>query len=119
MAKTEFLTPYPIDQKIIQMWKNYPIRVSGHSISQCCRKPTILVLSMQGGYVSRNCPECGSPTTLPEDVFLEKLDLYVACPTCKARMAAEILFNKNYGYTCQVCKIYIDLASLLPRWTDL
>ncbi len=119
MAEREFFKPYPIDENIVRMWKNFPVRISGHSTSRCCHKPTILVQSMQGGYVSRDCPECGNPTTLPEEVFLEKLDLYVACPICRARMVAEILFNKNYGYTCQACKIYIDLASLLPKWTDL
>jgi endogenous inhibitor of DNA gyrase (YacG/DUF329 family) len=74
---------------------------------------------MSGGYVSRNCPECGSPTAVPAEVFLEQLDLYVACPICKMRMPPEILVNKNYGYTCETCQIYIDLASLLPKWTDL
>ena len=119
MDNPEFLRPYPIDERIIEMWKVYPVRIFGHSISRCHEKPTILVQSMQGGYVSRNCSECGSPTTLPADVFLQKLDLYVACPSCRARMDAEILFNKNYGYTCRACKICIDLASLLPKWTDL
>jgi hypothetical protein len=119
MAKDEFLKPYPIDHKIAEMWKVYPIRISGYSMSRCHGKPTILVQSMQGGYVSRNCPDCGNPTTLPAEVFLEKLDLYVACPSCRARMTPEILFNKNYGYTCDTSKIYIDLSSLLPRWTDL
>ncbi len=119
MAEQEFLKPYPIDQKIVEMWKLYPIRISGHSMSRCCGKPTIIVQAMQGGYVSRNCPDCGSPTTLPADVFLEKLDLYVACPICRVRMTAEVLVNKNYGYACSTCRIYIDLASLLPRWNDL
>jgi hypothetical protein len=119
MGEQEFLTPYPIDEAVSKIWKSYPIRISRHSISPCCEEPTILVQSMPGGFVSRNCSMCGSRTTLPEAIFLEKLDLYVACPKCRRRMAAEVLINKNYGYTCRGCNIYIDLASLLPRWTDL
>jgi hypothetical protein len=45
----------PIDDAIREVWKKYPVRISGLKESRCHGKPTILVQSMQGGYVSRKC----------------------------------------------------------------
>ena len=74
---------------------------------------------MKGGFVTRNCSRCAQRDTLPERVFLEKLDLWVACPECKARMDAEVLPDKNYGYACFLCDVSIALFELLPRYEDL
>ena len=121
MAEPKFLTPYPIDEAVTKIWKSYPIRISGHSISGCCAKPTILVQSMQGGFVSRNCSMCGNSTTLPEAVFLEKLELYVACPKCKSRMVAEVLFNKKGNHRVRLSNLanldnFVSLLSLGTAW---
>jgi hypothetical protein len=55
---------------------------------------------------------------LPEPVFLNDLDLWVACPECKNRMVPTMI-KPNYVYCCNDCDIYIKLAALLPRWEDL
>jgi hypothetical protein len=73
---------------------------------------------MKGGFVTRNCPRCNTPKTLPETAFM-KLALWVACPECKARMRAKVLPDKNYGYFCEKCDIAIQLSELLPRYEDL
>jgi hypothetical protein len=73
---------------------------------------------MQGGFVSRNCPKCNIPGSLPEAAF-RGLALWVACPGCKNRMAATILPDKNYGYACARCDLGIPLFALLPKWEDL
>jgi hypothetical protein len=51
-------------------WKSYPIRIPGPRLSKCHGKPTLLVQSTQGGFVTANCSECGDRDTLSEDEFL-------------------------------------------------
>jgi hypothetical protein len=109
---------YPVDPSVREIWKLYPIRLSNGSKSSCCRYPTVLVQSMEGGFVTRNCPKCGKPETLSEEDFMA-LDLWVACPSCRKPMDAGRLAHSNYGYTCRACDISIRLAALLPRYEDL
>ena len=109
---------HPVDPKIRDLWKTYPVRISGHSISECCGKPTLLVQSMEGGFVTRNCPQCGSSATVTHDVFFNEIDLWVACPECKQPMTRNMI-EKNYGFICGSCDLGIPLATLLPRWEDL
>jgi len=73
---------------------------------------------MEGGFVTRNCPDCGEPTTLPEHTFMNDIDLWVACPQCKAQMERRMVY-KNYAFACARCDLYINLADLLPRWNEL
>ncbi len=109
---------HPVDAQTRDFWKTYPVRFSGHSISECCGKPTLLVQSMEGGFVTRNCSQCGLKDPLPEEVFFKKIDLWVACPKCKQPMKRD-MFGKNYGFVCEPCDRVILLAALLPRWEDL
>ncbi len=99
-------------------WKEYPIRVFGPRLSRCHNKPTFLVQSMTGGFVTANCSECGNSATLSNDEFRD-LKLWVGCPKCKGRMKDEILGDRNYGYRCERCRIEIILSDLLPMWSDL
>ena len=109
---------YPVDPDVREIWKKYPLRLSGLTISRCCGAQTVLVQSMEGGFVTRNCAHCGEKEFLPEGDFL-RLGLWVACPQCKKPMTASRLPHSNYGYTCAACNLEIKLADLLPRWTDL
>lgn len=110
---------YPISQTITEFWKSYPLRIPGYSLCDDCEMSSVLVQSMKRGFVTRNCPNCNQPKTLPNDVFFEELDIYVACPECKQRMEPTILPDKNYGYLCSDCETYILLSDLLPRYEDL
>ena len=76
-----------------------------------------LVQSMDGGFVTRNCKECGRFETLSEQHF-KQLNIWVACPDCGRRMVAAVLPDRNYGYICQHCDLGIPLYKLLPRYTD-
>ncbi len=100
------------------MWKTFPLRVPAYSTSPCCGAPTLLVQSMEGGFVTTNCSECGEHTTLPNSAFFGDIDLWISCPECRERMEPEMI-DKNYGYVCESCDLGILLASLLPRWEDL
>ena len=108
----------PVDDAIRGIWKKYPVRISGLKDSRCHGKPTVLVQSLDGGFVTRNCPECGGFESLPEIDFY-RLGLWVACPDCQQPMIPQRVPNSNYGYVCEKCQSYLKLAALLPRWTDL
>ena len=110
---------FPLDPKVRDIWKIFPLRIPGLSMSDCCGEPTLLVQSMDGGFVTRNCSRCGESTTLPETVFKDELDLWVACPECGERMKPDVLPDKNYGYVCVSCDVGVKLADLLPRWKDM
>ena len=107
----------PVDEAIREIWKKYPLRLYGLRNSKCHGKPTVLVQSMEGGFVTRNCPECGKGEYLSEADFHE-LGLWVACPECRQPMTAGMV-AKNYGYICEPCQNFIKLAALLPRYSDL
>jgi hypothetical protein len=109
---------YPVDPKVREMWKTFPLRLSGLATSPCCGSPTVLVQSMDGGFVTRNCARCGAKDSFPEADFM-RLGLWVACPVCKQPMTATRLHQSNYGYLCKPCDLGIKLAELLPRWTDI
>ena len=102
------------------IWKEYPIRISGQEPSKCHKEQTVLVQSKEGGFVTRNCWKCGSSETLPAKVFFS-LNLLVACPECKRPMreTKEDLDGRNYGYVCDKCEIGIKLADLLPHYKDI
>jgi endogenous inhibitor of DNA gyrase (YacG/DUF329 family) len=109
---------YPFDQKLRESWKLYPVRISGRSTSSCHSAPTLLVQSMEGGFVTRNCSSCGTHANLPTATFLREIDLWVGCPKCRSKMERDII-DTNYSFKCTACDLYIDLADLLPRWSDL
>jgi hypothetical protein len=104
--------------EVRDMWKMFPIRIQGNSTSPCCKQPTLLVQSMEGGYVTRNCSECGKKQPLSNSAFLDELNLWVACPVCKRRMQPGI-FDKNYGFGCDTCNGWLKLSDLLPWWEEI
>ena len=108
---------YPVDPMIHDMWKLFPLRIPGQRLSRCCQTATLLVQSMDGGFVTQNCAKCGNSDSLKSEEF-EALHLWVACPECRSRMAARMV-ELNYGYVCDECELSILLADLLPRWSDL
>jgi hypothetical protein len=114
---------HPIDQTIRKQWKKHPLRIADGSKSKCCGLPNVLVESMRGGFVTRNCPGCNGYTTLTNEAF-RGLALWVACPSCRQPMTAtQVKSSKtkssNHGYECVPCRLWIQLAALLPRFEDL
>lgn len=130
----------PIDKRTREAWKTYPVRVFCMSSSACaCESQyTLLVQSREGGFVTRNCPQCGGKTTLAEHEFVKQVIMFVACLSCR-RMMAKAKIGKNYGFVCAIedCgkdhsivgedgKVHVvrrqpgfRLADLLPNWEDL
>ena len=106
-----------VDSRVLAAWKRYPLRLSDGTRSQCCNMPTVLVQSMDGGFVTRNCCKCAKKDSLSPQAFVA-LHLWVACPECKQPMDPS-RYKSNYCYYCEPCDLGIKLAHLLPRWTDL
>jgi len=109
---------YPIDQRVRETWKLFPLRLSDGTRSDCCQLRVVLVQSMDGGFVTRNCPRCNRSQYLTDAAF-RSLHLWVACPDCKQPMEPGTMPYSNYGYTCERCDIGVRLADLLPCYTDL
>ena len=110
------------DPQTQEGWKSYPIRLTTNTLSECHGKPQILVQSMSGGYVKKNCAECGSPNSLSLLEF-QTVAAFVACPQCRKAMAAGMVPDRsggerNYGFRCDPCGLYIWLADLLPSWQE-
>jgi hypothetical protein len=88
------------------------LTLNGKYPSPCCGKPTIIVRSRPGGFVTQNCSQCG----LPKSIRLEELPAL----TCTRCQVALVPFKpKNYFYACPRCKVQWELASLIPPWHEL
>jgi phage FluMu protein Com len=77
--------------------------------SSCCKAEALLVRSRDGGFVSRNCLQCGEP----EWVTLDGL------PTLQCEFCGEVLEvtveDQNYYYKCGKCNRSWELASVRGR----
>ena len=113
------LRHYAWSDAIQESWKSYPVRVRGARPSKCCGRRTLLVQSMEGGFVTANCsrPGCNEKAMFSETDF-EALELWVSCAECRSPMRAAMV-DKNYAYVCDNCSLYVRLADLLPMWTDV
>jgi hypothetical protein len=117
---------FAYDPEEVNGWKSHPVRVRGPRLSRCHAAPTLLVQSMEGGFVTANCSECGAKDTLTASEFLS-LALWVSCPECKRQMQSNLMSEvkgaarlaSNYGYACDDCRLYVRLADLLPHWEDV
>ena len=108
----------PAEPNLRDVWKTFPARFEGPSRSACCKWPTVLVQSMDGGFVTSNCFKCGKKETLSNADFLERVRIWVACPQCDDPMYRQMI-DKNYGFVCLTCEVGIRLADLLPRWNEV
>src|SRR5947209_4817071 len=86
---------HPIDPDARRFWKAFPLRLAGGLKCELCGEETVLVQSMSGGFVTRNCPKCSGSKYSLSDAAFRSLDLYVSCPSCKARMKADVLRDSN------------------------
>jgi hypothetical protein len=86
--------------------------LNGKYESHCCGKPTIIVCSRAGGFVTQNCSQCG----VPKSIRLEELPA-LTCKRCQVALAP--FKPKNYVYACPRCKNQWELASLIPPWHEL
>jgi len=86
------------------------MKLYGEKVSKCCKVPTILVQSREGGFVTQNCSNCGKSRS----IRLEELPI-LYCGECKEQL--EAFQNKNYFYRCVNCGFSWELPSIIPHWS--
>ena len=82
------------------------------SSSPCHSKPSLIVRSREGGFLTQNCVECGGPRNLPF-VDLPRLKC-----TCGGELDAFVAASKNYAYRCSTCSRSVELPELAPKWDE-
>ncbi len=107
-----------VSESTRQSWKSSPIRIPAGEECFFCDEPMVLVQSMRGGFVTKNCAKCGNSRKLADSEF-RALNICIACPQCKSRMEATRAFSGNYAFRCDRCDRGIKLADLLPSFRDI
>ncbi len=80
--------------------------------SSCCNASQLLVQSREGGFVSKNCTECGKSRRVRLDELPE-----VQCDSCGVQMHKTTRL-KNYAYVCPQCEDFFSLWSRIPYWSE-
>jgi hypothetical protein len=75
----------------------------------------IVVQSMSGGRISKNCAKCNKRNNFSGKDWLD-LQICVMCPDCGSQAKPEML-GINYGYLCQ-CGWACELAALVAHYSD-
>ena len=76
------------------------LRITTGETSSCCNAPMIVVQSMKGGFISKNCLKCNIASSLRMPEFLS-LQVCVVCGDC-GKQAEPTKIWRNYGYRCQM-----------------
>ncbi|MCB9009194.1 MAG: hypothetical protein H6656_17855 [Ardenticatenaceae bacterium] len=84
----------------------------GEKKSRCCKAPTILVKSREGGFVTQNCAKCEKPYAIP----LRELPI-LYCGACRGQLTA--FTDHNYFYRCDNCNFRWELSLLVPYWSEI
>jgi hypothetical protein len=79
--------------------------------SRCCNAEALLVLSRSGGFISKNCTNCGKSGYAREPDF--------PMVDCCGQKWPVVLIEKNYHYKCGVCQKTVMVADFVPEWSDL
>src|SRR5437016_560442 len=79
----------------------------------CHGKRSLIVRSREGGFVTQNCVESGQPRALQMH-DLPQID----CANCGISMERFLNADKNYAYRCSRCNKSIELASIVPHWSE-
>lgn len=99
-------------KEILERVQRKQLTLNGKYVSSCCGKPTILVRSREGGFVTQNCSRCG----VPKSIRLDELPQLI-CTRCKGQLLP--FKRQNYMYECAPCGVEWELAQLVPPWHEL
>ena len=78
------------------------------SRSRCHRADSVLVLSLEHGFVEQNCETCIQSRLLPVGDLPDLL-----CPQCNASLVKMTNERKNYEYVCANDGYFVELAQLV------
>lgn len=79
----------------------------------CHERPSLIVKSRAGGFVTQNCVVTGRPRALP----FEELP-NIQCARCDTLMTPFKTRYGNYAYKCQCCRSCIRLHDKIPHWSE-
>ena len=86
--------------------------------SKCCDHPELLVRSRDGGFVTRDCLNCGRKANYVHRNQIPDLDCELCRRTGRLRTVEPILKNRNYWYRCEGCRREWEIAEIVPIWSD-
>lgn len=87
--------------------------ILGPSKSYCHDAPTMIVKSRDGGFVTQDCVECGTPRALSFSELPE-----IKCEKCGRVLITGRDERKNYIYQCNNCHRNILLWDMVPHWSE-
>ncbi|HBO43747.1 MAG TPA: hypothetical protein DD670_07415 [Planctomycetaceae bacterium] len=99
----------------------FQLRISTGMKSRCHGETMIVVQISRGGFITQICPKCldyDTKETLSYADFVD-LNLYIACARCSHRAEPGKVKYSNYGYRCPHCGWTVELALLLPEYSDI
>lgn len=84
------------------------------SLCRCHGRPSLIVRSREGGFVTQNCIETGCPRALHLHELPE-----IECSKCKRRTQTYINpDSNNYAYRCTNCDASVELQAIVPHWSE-
>lgn len=91
------------------------LRITTGELSKCCNAPVIVVQSMKGGLITKNCLHCNYYRSFRMTEFQE-LHICVVCADC-GQQAEPTKVGSNYGYRCE-CGWKCELAEIVAHYAD-
>jgi hypothetical protein len=88
------------------------------TVSTCCSAKELLVRSRSGGFVARDCLNCGTQARYVKLAQLPDLDCAGCLRFNRAGTVEPILKHRNYWYTCGGCRREWEIAAILPDWSE-
>jgi len=90
-----------------------PLTLYARRPSACHGARCLIVRSREGGFVSRDCIECGEAEYIRLKDFPE-----VKCSCCKVRFEVSLADKMNYFFVCSSCGKKMMIAEIVPHWSD-
>jgi hypothetical protein len=101
-----------------------PRRVDGRWLilsltsSICCGAKELLVRSRNGGFVTRDCLDCGAKANYVRLTDIPDLDCSDCLKFNRPGTVEPILKERNYWYRCSGCRREWGLAAIVPDWSE-
>jgi len=82
-------------------------------LSECCGARSMIVRSREGGFVTKNCIACGTPSYIKADDFPD-----IRCNVCQKLYVIQKHDGTNYYFVCTTCDAAAKVADVVPEWSE-
>lgn len=86
--------------------------------SKCCGDKELLVRSRPGGFVTRDCLNCGSRANYVSLTQIPDLDCAGCLKFNRPGTVEPELKEQNYWYRCTGCGRESEIADIVPVWSE-